>query len=65
MKKISAVFMTLCMVVIIYFFIKEQFRSIVLSHTENMILSITYLILGISILMFVRMNVMEKKKQGN
>ncbi len=63
MKKISMFFMILCMGLIIYLFIKEQFRSIVLSHNENMMLSISYLILGISIFIFGRINFIEKKNQ--
>ena len=48
---------------VIYFFIKEQFRGITLTHTENMILSFTYLANGILILIFGRIKYLEKKNQ--
>lgn len=62
MKKIIILFLLLCMVTIIYFFIKEQFKDITLSHKENTILSVTYLITGISLLILFRFNYLEKKK---
>jgi hypothetical protein len=62
-KKTSLGFMLLSCAVIIYFFVKEQFRGIVLSSAENMTLSITYLVFGLSMLIFGRINFLEKKKE--
>ena len=62
-KKTSLGFMLLSCAVIIYFFIKEQFRGIVLSSAENMTLSISYLVFGLSMLIFGRINFLEKKKE--
>jgi hypothetical protein len=62
-KKTSLGFMLLSCAVIIFFFIKEQFRGIVLSSAENMTLSITYLVFGLSMLIFGRINFLEKKKE--
>jgi hypothetical protein len=53
------------MITIIYFFIREQFNGVVLSHTENMLLSVTYLLVGISLLILFRLKNMENKKQDN
>lgn len=49
--------------IVIYFFIKEQFIGITLTHSENMILSFTYLANGILILIFARIKYLEKKNQ--
>lgn len=62
-KKTSLGFMLLSCAVIVYFFIKEQFRGVVLSSAENMTLSITYLVFGLSMLIFGRINFLEKKKE--
>ncbi|HXS58833.1 MAG TPA: hypothetical protein VN726_22070 [Hanamia sp.] len=62
-KKTSLGFMLLSCAVIIFFFIKEQFRGIVLSSAENMTLSITYLVFGLSMLIFGRINFLENKKE--
>lgn len=55
--------MLLSCAVIIFFFVKEQFRGIVLSPAENMTLSVSYLVLGLSMLIFGRINFLEKKKE--
>ncbi|MGN6194653.1 MAG: hypothetical protein ACTHOB_06920 [Ginsengibacter sp.] len=65
MKKISFIFLLLSIAIIIYFFIKEQFRGITLSSTENIILSITYLVVGISLLILFRLKHLENKQQEN
>lgn len=64
MKKISFFFLIVSIGIIIYFFIKEQFRGIVLSQRENMILSITYLVTGISVLILYRIKYLENKNHG-
>ena len=65
MKKISFTFLLLSIGIIIYFFIKEQFRGITLSHKENMLLSITYLVVGISLIILYRIKYLENKKKEN
>ncbi|MEO9004403.1 MAG: hypothetical protein ABI288_06685 [Ginsengibacter sp.] len=65
MKKIIMVLLVLCMGIIIYFFIKEQLNGIVLSHTENTLLSITYLVAGISIFILYWKRRLENKNQSN
>jgi hypothetical protein len=62
MKKLSLLFLLLGMGVVIYFFIKEQFKGVTLSHEENMTLSITYLVIGLCMLILARINFLEKKK---
>ncbi|HXR83563.1 MAG TPA: hypothetical protein VN722_04600 [Hanamia sp.] len=63
MKKISFIFLLVSVSIIIYFFIQEQFRGITLSSTENIILSITYLVVGISLLILFRLKHLENKQQ--
>jgi len=63
MKKIIILLLVLGIGIVIYFFIKEQFRGITLTHGENMILSFTYLVNGILILIFARIKYLEKKNQ--
>jgi hypothetical protein len=50
MKKISVLLLVVCGGIIIYLFIKEQFNGMVLSGKENMLLSITYLLVGVCLL---------------
>ena len=63
MKKASFIFLLLSIGVIVYFFVKEQFRGITLSGTENIILSITYLVVGICLLILFRLKHLENKKE--
>jgi hypothetical protein len=65
MKKLSLLVMLLGMSVVIYFFIKEQFKGITLSHEENMTLSITYLVIGLCMLILARINFLEKRKKAD
>lgn len=65
MKKFAFVILLLCMVTIIHFFIREQFNKIVLSHIENLVLSITYLITGISLLILFILKNRENKNEEN
>ncbi len=55
--------LALGMGIVIYFFIKEQFNGITLTHGENMFLSFTYLANGILIIIFGRIKYLEKKNQ--
>ncbi|MEO9147650.1 MAG: hypothetical protein ABI237_19040 [Ginsengibacter sp.] len=63
MKKISLSFLIAGMAVIIYLFVKEQFKGAVLSPMENMLLSITYLVVGISIFILYRIRSKENKNK--
>jgi amino acid transporter len=63
MKKISFIFLLLSIGIIIYLFIKEQFRGIALSQKENLLLSITYLIVGISLIILFRIKHFEDKNK--
>jgi len=63
MKKISFFFLIASIAIIIYFFIKEQFRGIVLSRWENLLLAITYLVVGISLIILYRIKYLENKKK--
>ncbi|MGN6540649.1 MAG: hypothetical protein ACTHKY_07570 [Ginsengibacter sp.] len=65
MKRISFIFLLISFMVIVYLFIKEQFRRIVLSSTENTILSITYLVVGICLIILFRIKNQENKKKEN
>jgi hypothetical protein len=62
MKKIIIFILVLSMGLIIYFFIKEQFNGIVLTNKENILLSVLYLIVGISVLILARINFLKNKK---
>ncbi|HEV2832497.1 MAG TPA: hypothetical protein VGW31_11005 [Hanamia sp.] len=64
MKKLSLLVMVLAMSVVIYFFIKEQFKRVTLSHEENMTLSIIYLVIGLCMLILARINYLEKRKKA-
>jgi hypothetical protein len=43
--------------------VEEQFNGVVLSHWENIFLSVLYLIVGISVLILIQIKSSEKKKQ--
>ncbi|MEO8415065.1 MAG: hypothetical protein ABI472_15465 [Ginsengibacter sp.] len=63
MKKISSVFLVLSLGTTAYFFIKEQIKGVALSPNENILLSISYLITGISVLILVRIKFLENRNQ--
>lgn len=64
-KKVSAIILVLCAVTIVYLFIKEQFKGVVLSDNENLLLSITYLLVGISLLVLYIIQRNERRNQQN
>jgi amino acid transporter len=64
MKKAAFIILFLSAVTIIYLFIKEQFNGVVLSRIENLVLSITYLLVGISLLVLFRIKSKEKKEEN-
>ena len=63
MKNILLVTLLLSMGFITYFFIEEQIKGVVLSESENIFLSVLYLIVGISVFLLIRIKTAEKKKQ--
>jgi hypothetical protein len=63
MKKILVVILLLGLGVIIYFFVKEQFQGIVLSHDENILLSVLYLVVGICVLALGALKFPENNKK--
>jgi len=65
MKRISFIVLLTGFIIIAYLFIKEQFRGIVLSSKENTILSITYLVVGICLIILFRIKNQENKKKEN
>ena len=62
-KRVVILLLALGMGIVVYFFIKEQFKGTDLTHGENMFLSFTYLANGILILIFARLKYLEKKNQ--
>lgn len=64
MKKIIILLLVACAVTIGYLFCKEQFQGTTLSKSENMILSITYLVTGITVFMMYRIKYLEKKNEN-
>lgn len=61
MKKISLVVLVLSFITITYFFVKEQFRGVALSPAENMILTGTYFLVAIALIILFRIKDREKK----
>jgi len=64
MKKIAAIILAICMGIIVYFLIKEEINGVVISHRENIILSVTYILIGICLFIFYRIKFPEKKKNS-
>lgn len=65
MKKISLVVLLLCFITIIYFFIVEQFRGEILSPRQNMILTTSYFLVAIALIILFSTKANEKKKGNN
>ena len=65
MKKIGLVVLFLSFVIIVYFFIKEQVRGMVLSQNENTILSVCYLLIAAALIILFRIRSIENKNRGN
>ena len=64
MKKAAFIILFFSAITIIYLFIKEQFNGVVLSRMENLVLSITYLLVGISMLVLFRIKSKENKEEN-
>ena len=66
LKRISFVVLAVCFVVIIFLLIKEQLRGAALSSAENMLLSITYLVVAVALILLFRIkNIEDKEKEGH
>jgi len=63
MRNILLAALLLSMGFIIYFFVEEQIKGVVLSERENIFLSVLYLIVGVSVFLLIRIKTAEKKKQ--
>jgi len=63
LKKIAFTVLFLSMATIVYFFIREQLNGVVLTQTENLVLSIAYLFVGISLAMLFLLKNKENKEQ--
>lgn len=65
MKRLLFILLLICFITIVYFFIKEQFNKVVLTSGENLVLSITYLLVGIVLLiLFIVKNRENRKEAG-
>ena len=65
MKRLLFILLLICFITIVYFFIKEQFNKVVLTSGENLVLSITYLLVGIILLvLFIGKNRENRKRSG-
>ena len=64
MKKVAVILFFASIGVIIYFFIKEQFKGIALSHTENIVLSIAYFGFAIANIIFIVLSKKMKKSES-
>ena len=65
MKRLLFILLLICFITIVYFFIKEQFNKVVLTSGENLVLSITYLLVGIILLvLFIVKNRENRKRSG-
>jgi len=62
MKNILIVVLLASMAFIVYFFVEEQFKGVVLTQKENIFLSVLYLVVGLCVLGLIRIRSSEKKK---
>jgi len=63
MKNILIVVLLASMAFIVYFFVEEQFKGVVLTQNENIFLSVLYLVVGLCVLGLIRIISSEKKKE--
>ena len=64
MRKFLFFLLLISFITIVYFFIREQFNKVVLNRNENFALAVTYLLVGIILLiLFIIKNKKNKKKQ--
>ena len=62
MKNVLIIILLASIACIVYFFVEEQFKGVVLTQNENIFLSVLYLIVGLSVLGLIRIKSSEKKK---
>jgi hypothetical protein len=62
MKNALIIILLASMACIVYLFVEEQFKGVVLTPNENIFLSVLYLIVGLSVLGLIRAKSSEKKK---
>ncbi len=63
MKILGVILLVLSVGTTMYFFVIEQFKGVVLTKNENAILSVSYLITGISLVILARQRFLEKKNE--
>jgi hypothetical protein len=63
-KKLAVILFFASIGLIIYFFIKEQFKGIALSHAENIIVSIAYFGFAIANIIFIVLSKKMKKSES-
>ncbi len=61
MKNVLIIILLISMGFIVYFFVEEQFKGIVLTQNENIFLSVLYLIVGLSVLGLIRIKSSKKR----
>jgi hypothetical protein len=62
MKNALIIILLASMAFIVYFFVEEQFKGVVLTQNENIFISVLYLVVGLSVLGLIRIRSSEKKK---
>ncbi|HEY5408754.1 MAG TPA: hypothetical protein VIJ92_16790 [Ginsengibacter sp.] len=62
MKNILIIILLASMACIVYFFVEEQFKGVVLTQKENILLSVLYIVVGLSVLLLIKIKSSEKKK---
>ncbi|MDQ6902734.1 MAG: hypothetical protein M3139_06965 [Bacteroidota bacterium] len=63
MKILGVILLILSVGTTMYFFVIEQFKGVVLTKSENTILSVSYLITGVSIIILAGIKFLEKKNE--
>ena len=62
MKNVLIIILLASMACIVYFFVEEQFKGVVLTQKENILLSVLYIVVGLSVLLLIKIKSSEKKK---
>jgi len=62
MKNVLIIILLASMACIVYFFVEEQFKGVVLTQKENILLSVLYIVVGLSVLLLIKIRSSEKKK---
>jgi hypothetical protein len=64
MRKFLFFLLLISFITIVYFFIREQFNKVVLNRNENFALAVTYLLVGIILLILFIIKNKENKKNS-